>query len=235
MNYEKKYLKYKNKYLKLLSKYQTGGTKQVHATGNSSFRLESEKISASVSKYTLNYNDNQVSFLEMISLLKSGNISVIDLIKKSIVEFPNNEVFFECPPTTYNIAASTPFEYVLIKAPDLRNKEPDSASFQSYFKSKVGSDVIYFPNLSKDAILVVPLPDNSLDYSKYTHLSAFIRLGKSKQVNAVLKELGMAFEKTLKKDPTKKFWLSTSGLGVYWLHFRIDSNPKYYKYDFYKN
>ena len=102
MNYEKKYLKYKNKYLKLLSKYQTGGTKQVHVIGNSSFRLESEKISTSVSKYTLNYNGKQVSFLEMISLLKSGNISVIDLFKKSIIEFPNSEVFFECSPTTYN-------------------------------------------------------------------------------------------------------------------------------------
>lgn len=25
-------------------------------------------------------------------------------------------------------------------------------------------------------------------------------------------------------------WLSTSGLGVYWLHFRIDARPKYYQY-----
>ena len=25
-------------------------------------------------------------------------------------------------------------------------------------------------------------------------------------------------------------WLSTSGLGVYWLHVRLDTRPKYYQY-----
>ena len=29
-------------------------------------------------------------------------------------------------------------------------------------------------------------------------------------------------------------WLSTSGLGVYWLHVRLDSRPKYYTYEPYK-
>jgi hypothetical protein len=25
-------------------------------------------------------------------------------------------------------------------------------------------------------------------------------------------------------------WLSTAGLGVYWLHIRLDSRPKYYRH-----
>lgn len=29
-------------------------------------------------------------------------------------------------------------------------------------------------------------------------------------------------------------WLSTSGLGVYWLHVRLDTRPKYYNHDEYK-
>ena len=28
----------------------------------------------------------------------------------------------------------------------------------------------------------------------------------------------------------KKVWMSTSGLGVYWLHVRLDSRPKYYQF-----
>lgn len=30
-------------------------------------------------------------------------------------------------------------------------------------------------------------------------------------------------------------WLSTSGLGVSYLHVRIDSRPKYYSFDEYRN
>lgn len=30
-------------------------------------------------------------------------------------------------------------------------------------------------------------------------------------------------------------WVSTSGLGVHWLHLRIDIKPKYYSYQPYKN
>ena len=30
------------------------------------------------------------------------------------------------------------------------------------------------------------------------------------------------------KKPDQKLWVSTSGLGVFWLHLRLDSYPKYY-------
>ena len=29
-------------------------------------------------------------------------------------------------------------------------------------------------------------------------------------------------------------WLSTCGTGVYWLHVRLDTRPKYYSYDEYE-
>jgi hypothetical protein len=32
------------------------------------------------------------------------------------------------------------------------------------------------------------------------------------------------------KQGDTPFWLSTSGLGVYWMHVRIDVAPKYYTY-----
>jgi hypothetical protein len=34
----------------------------------------------------------------------------------------------------------------------------------------------------------------------------------------------------LKERPTEKIWMSTCGTGVYWLHLRLDSKPKYYTY-----
>ena len=38
----------------------------------------------------------------------------------------------------------------------------------------------------------------------------------------------------LHRSPEETTWLSTSGLGVYWLHVRLDSYPKYYTYRPYK-
>jgi len=38
-------------------------------------------------------------------------------------------------------------------------------------------------------------------------------------------------QKQISDRPT---WLSTAGLGVYWLHLRLDSRPKYYRYQPYK-
>jgi len=32
----------------------------------------------------------------------------------------------------------------------------------------------------------------------------------------------------------KTFWVSTSGLGVAWLHVRVDSKPKYYSHEAYR-
>ena len=32
------------------------------------------------------------------------------------------------------------------------------------------------------------------------------------------------------EQPDQNVWLSTSGLGVVWVHVQLDSSPKYYQY-----
>ena len=44
----------------------------------------------------------------------------------------------------------------------------------------------------------------------------------------LLLRAAMAVDELLEEQP--KVWLSTSGLGVYWLHVRLDSRPKYYQF-----
>jgi hypothetical protein len=71
-----------------------------------------------------------------------------------------------------------------------------------------------------------------------THLAAFLRGGQPQHVVWMWARLGKEVKAVFAADgadPLSKRWVSTSGLGVSWLHLRIDSAPKYYNYVPYKS
>ena len=88
---------------------------------------------------------------------------------------------------------------------------------------------VAFYNLGKDARLIAPRPMNR-PLKQYSHLGMFVRDAQKEQIDAVLALVATEYLKQLRKSPSKPVWLSTSGLGVAWLHFRLDSSPKYYQY-----
>jgi hypothetical protein len=59
----------------------------------------------------------------------------------------------------------------------------------------------------------------------YAHLAAFVREAPENLQQAFWARIGAALASCLGNSPV---WLSTSGLGVYWLHARFDRYPKYY-------
>jgi len=76
---------------------------------------------------------------------------------------------------------------------------------------------------------VVPTP--LADEGCYTHLARFLRDAPRSQVDAFWRSAGLAMKDRVSSVPT---WLSTAGMGVSWLHLRLDSRPKYYRYEPYK-
>lgn len=141
--------------------------------------------------------------------------------------------FWECPPVTSASLTSTPFEFVIIDAKRLEDVSPDPNSFAAHFSSEEGISV--FPNLGKDATLVVPSPRNAVSPDAYTHLANFVRMAPVDQVQQLFSRCAQAVLSRLQDAPhSQKLWLSTSGLGVYWLHIRLDSVPKYYNWVEYK-
>ena len=94
----------------------------------------------------------------------------------------------------------------------------------------IRSAVSIFANLGKDATLVVPSPISP--DTAYTHIAAFVRHAPAEQVDALFMKL--ANEVIASHVHSEPRWISTSGLGVYWLHVRIDSRPKYYQHAPYK-
>jgi hypothetical protein len=107
----------------------------------------------------------------------------------------------------------------------------DPSSFQNKFDSKSSAQsVIAFENLGHDAELIVPSP--TARQNIYAHFAPFIREAPGNQKHDLFILMANSLKKRINNNP---IWVSTSGLGVYWLHIRLDTRPKYYSYQAYQN
>jgi hypothetical protein len=136
---------------------------------------------------------------------------------------------WETPPIT-SATVDREFEFVLLDAPGI-DRAPDTRAFAEQFDSAgAGQHVVAFSNLGNDAVLVVPCPLGPP--GAYVHLAAFVRQAPVAQVHELWRVVGESMEARLNAKPT---WLSTAGMGVSWLHVRLDSRPKYYGFAEYRN
>lgn len=139
-----------------------------------------------------------------------------------LADAPFGAYRWEVPPVDRR-SASRDFEFVLVDTPGLE-RVPDEHAFADRFVG--GSDtVISFPNLGNDAVLVVPQELGST--SAYGHLAAFVRHAPDVQQHELWRTVGRAVAHRLNDTP---LWLSTAGMGVAWLHVRLDTRPKYYSH-----
>ena len=142
---------------------------------------------------------------------------------------PFDAFFWEHPPVS-NLNIKQVYEFVLVPSPQLSNVNADLSPFQEKFNSRRSNEsVLAFENLGRDAELIVPCP--VMEKNIYAHFASFIRNAPENQKHDLFRILASALGKRISSKPT---WLSTSGLGVYWLHIRLDSRPKYYSYQLYR-
>lgn len=183
--------------------------------------------SGKVLQISLWRHSRKLTFSEVVALWQThGNFrSVYSAV---LAESPFSAFFWEMPPVTRS-SIDTPYEFVLVDSPSLSQISPDATPFAEQFDRCVGEEVISFPNLGNDALLVVPTPGG--DTSSYPHLAAFVRHAPDSQKQSLWQSLGEAIALVLDDRP---LWISTSGLGVHWLHVRLDSRPKYYTFAPYK-
>ena len=130
--------------------------------------------------------------------------------------------FWEHPPLCKNNIDSNA-EFVLLDSPALARIGPDPEPFKSHFISD--NDIVSFRSLGGDALLIAPRPSEPL--TACAHLAAFLRDAPRAHVQQLWHETAKAVRESLSD---RNLWLSTSGLGVAWLHMRLDSYPKYYQH-----
>ena len=135
-------------------------------------------------------------------------------------------------PAVTTATADRPFEFVLLNAPGIERPAEPLAFAEQFRAADADRRVVAFPNLGNDAVLFVPCPSAGVPDSAYVHLAAFVRHAPAAQVHELWRAVGAAMEARLNARPT---WLSTAGMGVAWLHVRLDQRPKYYGYAPYRD
>lgn len=170
-------------------------------------------------KYRLYKRDQRISFTDFLKFLrkqKSFRSFFINLLK----QIPFQAYHWETPPVSL-ASKGQGFEFVVTDSPGI-DLPPDPGPFQKYFTEDA---VAVFRNLGGDAKLIAPRP-HPQDYN-YSHIGSFSRQAPLEQQHALWKKVGEVTETYLSDRP---LWLNTAGGGVAWLHIRLDSRPKYYRY-----
>jgi hypothetical protein len=121
------------------------------------------------------------------------------------------------------------------------NKSGEQSQNQNRF-------VAVFDNLGRNATLIAPKPinnnngndanenDNNNNDHFYVHLARFCRnASPPEQISEFWKTVASEYLWRLNNNNNKRpIWLSTSGMGIAWLHVRLDLVPKYYTFQQFK-
>lgn len=184
-----------------------------------------EILNEKVIKYQIAKDDSLISYGQWIDHIQQDD-HFIAFFTNVLKDNPFDGYFWEVKPMEQS-ELSNNFEFVLVKSFSIDKLIANEANFKEYFTSD--DPVVSFSNLRGDAHLIVPAPIDS--QTNYAHLAAFLRTGTQTQVMAFWKRVGQEYAQLIGE---KKKWLSTAGMGVHWLHVRVDSRPKYYRYEGYR-
>lgn len=88
------------------------------------------------------------------------------------------------------------------------------------------SPIHTFGSLGGDAVLIAPSATGD-----YPHLAAFLRAAPADQIDGFFQAIGHAIASWSGPEPP---WLSPAGMGVPWLHARLDTRPKYFRHAAYR-
>lgn len=194
------------------------------------WEVQSNALNKNVHKYSLFENESHLTYEDVIRAWRENSKFrefYFSILEKSLFD----SYFWENPPVTTSTIRQA-YEFVLVNSPQLSRVSADPGPFQNKFKfsPEEGQTVIAFENLGRDAELIVPFP--IAPQRLYAHFASFIREAPENQKHDLFMTMAKSLKDRLNNNPT---WVSTSGLGVYWLHIRLDSRPKYYSYQPYSH
>ena len=144
---------------------------------------------------------------------------------KTILKAGYEGFCWEMPPVTSS-SLKVDHEYVVVESASHRNIQANPAPFNEHFRG--GVLTVAFPNLGKNGVMIAPAPGDHIDGGS---ISSFLRSASRDRVVDLWAVVGREVNRRVSDVP---LWVSTAGLGVSWLHVRLDSRPKYYRYNPYR-
>jgi hypothetical protein len=172
---------------------------------------------------TLAGGDRALTVRDVIALWRD-DAAFRDFFLATLAASPYPAFFWEMP-TVDSGTLTRPFECAVLRSGALARMPADDTDFAEHLRGP--EPVAAFPNLGSDALLIAPRKIADADF--YGHIAAFVRGAPREQQHTLFHHLALEIENRLATSPTR-FWISTAGLGVPWVHLRLDERPKYYQY-----
>jgi len=191
------------------------------------FKIEITNKNEHWVKFRLKKEEQYLSFKNVFELWANDS-EFVEFYKTELIKL-NYQAFCWEHPALKKEFLEKKYECILQRSKPLEHLPINENVFKNYIYEK--EQVADFMNLGKNARLVIPT--KKIDKEIYNHMGKFIRLADAEQVNEVFKSIGkIIFEEI---ETKKLIWLNTAGLGIIWLHIRMDTKPKYYKTKSYKD
>jgi hypothetical protein len=161
--------------------------------------------------------------------------NTVDQLIDVLRTVPYEAYFWECAPVLQGSTA--PFEFTIVDdvVGCFAGMRPDRLAFSEHFHKNT-NNVVDFANLSGDARLVVPCPLLDDAEQRMLHVGSFVRGSVADdeyiQARNLFRRVGQLATARLAQNTPKRrpLWVSTSGLGIPWLHVRLSDTPKYYRH-----
>ena len=145
-------------------------------------------------------------------------------MREALLGLPMKAFLWETPPVDEDNLDAVAFEFTALPEPAL-DRPADGGSFVGHFGDAATAT---FDSLRGDSTLVAPTPRPGEDAA---HLGSFVHTAGESRWLDLMQAVAAADERV---RPAGRRWLSTSGLGVPWLHVRLDPRPKYYRHGPYR-
>jgi len=190
--------------------------------GLNQYAVTADRLATGAIRLRFSVGKRVLAWREVFAMWRS-DAPFCSFFSASLAATPFEAFFWETPPLTVH-GLALPFECVVVSAPTLARQQADPTYFATQLGAKGGRDVVVFRNLGGDADLVVPCDMGT--GADYAHLAVFLRTASPAQMQAIWRAVVETAETWLARGD--RLWVSTAGLGVTWVHVRIDSRPKYY-------
>ena len=176
-------------------------------------------------KFRIDQNSSEMTNIQVFELLMNSD-EFSEFYNTQLSKSNFSAFYWENKPLNVHTMDGS-YECNLVNSKALAHQAPDPHTFRNHFRKD--QSVVSFMNLGGDALLIAPCPVKR--HPGYSHIGTFVRTADKGQIREFWMDVASATIDTVGDSPV---WLSTSGLGVSWLHARIDSRPKYYQTEEYK-
>lgn len=188
------------------------------------FRSQAIEQGKTIKLLAVDEHGRSLAYAEVLRLWAGKCDAFRDMFFAQLACAPFKSLSWESVPVS-RTSVARPFECVLRNRPGLA-PVVDEASFAEHWP-QAKNDVVVFRSL-RGTVLVAPSPRDPPNVSPnvYRHLASFFHSehgGPVEQKQELFRRVASIMLQRLRTDP---IWLNCDGIGVSWLHVRLDERPR---------